>query len=241
VAQDRNATGSSDGQSIPPALAAKPKQARAPKRPEPEAIAVPIEADIAAVTIVDAPALDHLEITPAAAEPAPAILPTAAAPAEQPQKETDMATTAETITNSANTAAPVGAKMFADMNDRAKGAMERGSKLVEEMNGMTKGNVDALVESGRIAIRGMEQMGRESADYARRSFEQMTANMRALAAVKSPTELMKLQAEQTRTAFDQAVAQTSHSTEAMLKLAGEVVQPISNRFAVVADRVRSAA
>jgi phasin family protein len=209
---------------------------------EPEAIAVPIEADIAAVTIVDAPALDHIEITPAAAEPAPAILPTAAAPAEQPQKETDMATTAETITNpAANTAAPVGAKMFADMNDRAKGAMERGSKLVEEMNGMTKGNVDALVESGRIAIRGFEQMGRESADYARRSFEQMTANMRALAAVKSPTELMKLQAEQTRTAFDQAVAQTSHSTEAMLKLAGEVVQPISNRFAVVSEKMKTVA
>ena len=42
-------------------------------------------------------------------------------------------------------------------------------------------------------------------------------------------------------AFDGAVAHASHSTEAMLKLAGEIAQPISNRVAVMADRVKSAA
>lgn len=200
---------------------AKPKRARAPKV---EPVSVPIEADIAAVTLVEA-----------APEPVAVLIPVPAAPTAQPQEEPPMATTAETITPTAT------ANPFADLNDRAKGAMERGSKLFAEMNGFTKGNIEAMVESGRIAARGMERMGQEGADYARRSFETATANMRALAAAKSPTELVKLQAEQTRAAFDGAVAQASHSTEAMLKLAGEIAQPISNRVAVVADRFKTAA
>lgn len=202
--------------------------ARAKRARKVEPLDVPIAADIAAVTLV------------AAEAPEPIAIPAAAILAEQPQEEPIMATTAETITDTTSTTA-AGPKPFADMNDRARGAMERGSKLFEEMNGFTKGNIEALVESGRIAARGMERMGQEGADYARRSFETMTANMRALAAVKSPTELVKLQAEQTRAAFDGAVAQTSHSTEAMLKLAGEIAQPISNRVAVVADRFKTAA
>ena len=37
------------------------------------------------------------------------------------------------------------------------------------------------------------------------------------------------------------VAETSKNTEAMLKLAGEVAQPISNRLALAADRFKAAA
>lgn len=199
----------------------RPKRARAQK---PEPMIVPIEADIAAVALADQPAPEPVHI--------PAV------PADHRQEEPIMATTAETVTE---TAAPTGAKMFADMNDRVKNAMGRGPALFAEMGELTRGNVEALVESGRVAVRGMERMGQEGADYARRSFETMTANMRALASAKSPTEFVRLQAEQTRAAFDQAVAQTSHTTEAMLKLAGEVAQPIGNRVAIVADRVKTAA
>lgn len=203
--------------------AGKAKRARAAKVPP---VPVPIEADIAAVTL----------ITPPAVEPVNLPLPTAAAPAEPIQEEQPMATTAETVTA---TATSKGAQIFADMNDRAKGAMARGSKMFDEMNSFGKGNVEALVESGRIAAKGFEAMGQEAADYARRSFETATANMRELASAKSPTEFARLQADFARSAFDQAVAETSRSTEAMLKLAGEIVQPLSNRFAVVADRAKA--
>ena len=41
--------------------------------------------------------------------------------------------------------------------------------------------------------------------------------------------------------FDAAVAQTSKNSEMFLKLAGDVFQPISNRFAVAADFFKKAA
>ncbi|WP_375428023.1 phasin family protein [uncultured Sphingomonas sp.] len=221
--------------SIPAALAARPAKRGRPARvgsdPTPEPIVVPIEADIAAVALV----------APAAPEPVRIPHPTAAASAEPIQKEATMATTAETITRTTETTMNKGARVFADMNDRAKGMIERAPKLVEDMADLNKGNVEALVESGRIAVRGMEAMGQHTAELARSRFEGATAAFRQLAAAKSPTELLRIQGELARTALDQLVADMSRSTETMMKFAGEVAQPISNRYAVVADRVKSAA
>jgi phasin family protein len=152
-----------------------------------------------------------------------------------------MATTAETITQTTETTMNKGAQIFADMNDRAKNMMERAPKLAGDMAELSKGNIEALVESGRIAAKGMEAMGQHAAELARRQFEGATAAFRQLAAVKSPTELLRVQGELARTAMDQMVAETSRSTETMLKLVGEVAQPISNRYAVVADRIKNPA
>jgi phasin family protein len=217
--------------SIPAALAARPAKRAKPARHEPEPIAIPLEADIAAVTILDAPAPEPVHIPH----------PTAAAPAEPIQKEDTMATTAETITQTAETTMNKGAQVFADMNDRAKNMMERAPKLAGDMAELSKGNIEALVESGRIAAKGMEAIGQHAAELARRQFEGATAAFRQLAAVKSPTELLRVQGELARAAMDQMVAETSRSTETMLKLVGEVAQPISNRYAVVADRIKNAA
>jgi phasin family protein len=131
--------------------------------------------------------------------------------------------------------------MFSDVNDRAKGAMEKGQKMFDEMNSFSKGNLEAIVESSKIAAKGIESMGQDAAAYAKKSFEEATATAKTMASVKSPTEFMKLQSDYVRNAFDMMVAETSRSTEAMLKLAGEVAQPISNRVALAAEKVKIAA
>ena len=130
---------------------------------------------------------------------------------------------------------------FGDINDRAKGAMEKGTRMIEELNAFGKGNVEAIVESSKIAARGFETIGQEAADYGRKSFEGLTAAARTMATVKSPTEFMKLQGEFMRQMFDSMVAETSKNTETMLKLAGEVAQPISNRVALAAEKMKVAA
>lgn len=131
--------------------------------------------------------------------------------------------------------------MFSDAAERTQGAMDRGQRFLSEMAELGKGNVEAMVESSRIAARGFESMGRDAAAYAKSSFEGATEAMRTMATVKSPTDFMRLQAEFARNAFDAMIAQTSKSTEASLKLAGEVAQPISNRIAVAADKMKVAA
>jgi phasin family protein len=130
------------------------------------------------------------------------------------------------------------AAMFADASNRGQDAMAKGQAMAEEMSSFGKGNIEALMESSRIVARGFETIGQDAAAYAKKSMEEATAAARTLAAVKSPAEFMKLQSDFMRQSFDAIVAETSRNTEAMLKLAGEVVQPISNRVALAADKVK---
>ena len=188
--------------------------------------------------------------SPAVADPAPAAVPSAAIVAAAPsaaepehlpvadiKKEAIM----DTVTNTVENTAAKAETMFADMNGRAKAAMEKTQKLAGEMGELHKGNVEAMVESAKIYAKGVEAMGQDAADYGRRSFEQLTAALKGMAQVKSPAELMKLHADYVRSSFDAAVAEGSKTTEAVIKLAGDVAQPMSSRFALVAEKVKAAA
>ncbi|HXH15300.1 MAG TPA: phasin family protein [Sphingomonas sp.] len=126
----------------------------------------------------------------------------------------------------------------AEFNEQAKGAMEKSAKMVEDMTAFGKGNVEALVESSKIAAKNVEALGHEVAAYAKTSFESASEAAKTLAAAKSPTEFMKLQGDYARTAFETMIAEGSRSTERMLKMFGEVAQPISNRVAVAKDTMK---
>ncbi|RYG83451.1 MAG: phasin family protein, partial [Alphaproteobacteria bacterium] len=86
-----------------------------------------------------------------------------------------------------------------------------------------------------------EALGQDAAEYSRKSFETATAAFKTFGTVKSPTELFKLQSDFFRTSFDSYVAEASKNTEAMLKLAGDAAQPLSSRFALAAEKVKTAA
>ena len=131
--------------------------------------------------------------------------------------------------------------MFGDLNARAKTAAEKGARFVEEFTELTKGNVEALVTSGKIAAKGAEAIGAEYAAYGKSSFEKASGALKSFTAIKSPTDLLQIQSEFAKSSFDAMVAESSKLTETFVKLAGEVMQPISSRFAVAAEKVKSAA
>jgi len=185
------------------------------------------EPAIAAAAIGSA-SVDHLPMVEA-------VKPTAAVPADLPSEDTTMATpfekTTDTVRDQAETAT-------ADFQQRSQEAMGKGKQMVEEFGSFAKGNVEAVVESTGIYARGLESFGQDAAAFTKRSYEDATAAMKAMAAAKSPAELMKLHSDYTRAAFDAMVAETSRSTEKMVKLVGEAVQPISNRVSMAADRAK---
>ncbi|MGY2734022.1 phasin family protein [Sphingomonas sp. UYP23] len=201
--------------------------------PEPAAPAPPVAA----------PAPIAVAPEPVAPAPASVLTPPApksvvAAAAAVVQKEAKIM---ETVQSAADTTQAHAQAMFADVNDRTKTAMEKGSKMIEEMNEFSKGNIEALVESSKIAAKGIETMGQEAAEYGRKQLESATAAMKTLSSVKSPTDFLKLHSDYMRSAFDAMVAEASKNTESMLKLAGEITQPISNRVAIAAEKIKVAA
>jgi phasin family protein len=235
-------------ESVPAALAATPNPVAAkPAAPKKRTIAAlkpvaaaepaaaqPVAASAPAAAMPAEP--DAVALAPSITPPAPK--PVAAPAAAVVQKEAEIMETIQSATE--NTQARAQA-MFADVNDRTKTAMEKGSKMIEEMNEFSKGNIEALVESSKIAAKGIETLGQDAAEYGRKQLESATAAMKTLSSVKSPTEFLKLQSDYMRSAFDAMVAETSKNTESMLKLAGEIAQPISNRVAVAAEKIKVAA
>lgn len=146
---------------------------------------------------------------------------------------------ANETTKTAETALDRSQAAFGDVNARTKAAMEKTTKLAEEVTELTKGNVEALVASSKIAARGVETLGQEVAEYGRKSFEDASAALKSFAEVKTPADLFKLQSEYAKTAFDSVVAESSKLSEAMLKLTGEVIEPITSRYSVAAERVKT--
>ena len=149
--------------------------------------------------------------------------------------------TIENTTEAGRVAADRFQAAFGDVNKRAKSGMEKSAKMMEEMTELTRGNVEALVASSKVTARGVESLTQEVADFGRRSFEGASATLKSFTEVKSPTDFFRLQSDFARAQFDAMVAESSKLSETMIKLAGEVAQPITNRYTVAAERVKTLA
>jgi phasin family protein len=123
----------------------------------------------------------------------------------------------------------------------AESAVEKGTRAFAEASDFAKGNVEALVASGRAAARGVETLSQDAADFGRKSFETATTAVRGLSTAKSPAELFRLQSDYARSAFDASIAQASKTSETLIKIMGEVFEPLSSRTTLAVDKVRSVA
>ena len=127
--------------------------------------------------------------------------------------------------------------LFADAGERGQEAIKRTQKAAEELAELTRANIEAIVDAGRIAVEGTRALGQDVVASSRQGVEQAADAVRSFAEAKSPTEFLQLQGDFARTSFDRLVAESSKLTESMVKLAGEAIQPISNRASVAAERL----
>ena len=205
---------------------------KAKKTDKPDAVAVAVQPVAVATTLVaeTAPAAklqEKLVTNIVAVTPTPIITGV--------QKMTDtVETTAETVTAKAK-------DIFADMQVRAGEAAEKGKKLAADAYEFSKANMAAMIEAGKIAAKGAQEMGTTNVAFAKSNFAEMQVAFKEITSVRTPTDFIKVQTELAKKGFDTAIAQGSKNTEAMVKLVSEVFQPISNRIAVTTDLFKKAA
>ena len=129
----------------------------------------------------------------------------------------------------------------ADAQERAKVAYEKSTVMFGDVTEFSKGNVEALVESTKILAAGLQDMGKAYVADSKSAIETLTADVKELAAVKSPTDFFKLQSEILRRNFDAAIAAGSKNSETLVKLAGDAFAPISTRASMAIEKVKQAA
>jgi phasin family protein len=132
-------------------------------------------------------------------------------------------------------------KLFADATQRSEEAVKRSRKVAEEFADLYRGNVEAFVEASKIAATGAQSIGQDMVAKSRDGLEQSANSVRTFAEAKSPTELLQLQSDFARTAFDRFVEESSALTESVVKLAGEAIQPLSNRASANVERLNKIA
>ena len=126
--------------------------------------------------------------------------------------------------------------MFTDVGAKSQDAMKKTQAFAEQMTEAAKANVEAMVESSKIAVAGARDLGQEVVASTKGGVEHASTAMKSLTEAKSPTEFFQLQSDLMKASFERMVADGSKLTEQMVKLTGEAIQPLSNRASLSAEK-----
>lgn len=148
-------------------------------------------------------------------------------------------TTVETLNAQTEAAVNNSKAAMEQVAAKSKEAVEASMKSLDELNDMARANIDALIASARVATTGVEQVMTHLTEVSKKSFEETTSMMKGLTAAKTPNELMQLQSDFAKAQFDSAVAEYSKLTEMMVKLVGDVMEPMQNQVAVSTDKMKA--
>lgn len=132
-------------------------------------------------------------------------------------------------------------ELAADLQTRVKGAYAKTTEVAAEVTEFNKGNIDAVVESGKIFFTGAQELVKDNVETGKTVIETVTADAKKMMEVKSPTELMQMQGELARRNFDAMVSYGSKRTEAWVKLYNDAFAPISNRVSIATEKLTKAA
>ncbi|MDR3517824.1 MAG: phasin family protein [Azospirillaceae bacterium] len=107
----------------------------------------------------------------------------------------------------------------------------------EELTSFSKANVDALVASSGVLVKGFEDIGKAVAAFTRSSVEANVANSKALLTAKSLKELVELNHTFARTSFDALMSETTKLSELSIKVANESLAPINARVNAAVEKI----
>ena len=127
---------------------------------------------------------------------------------------------------------------LADMQHLMRSFQEKGTSSFGEMNDLAKGNVRAMMESSKILAAGLQDIGRTLVAESRTMFESLSTDAKELAAVKSPTDYMRLQSEMFGKMYGWSVSYGMKHAEAMRKLVTDSAAPLSERVNVAVEKAK---
>jgi phasin family protein len=110
-------------------------------------------------------------------------------------------------------------------------------KGYDELNALSKDNYEALVKSGTIVAKAVEDLSKKWMSFTQASVEQGVAAMQALFSATTLRELVEVQNDWAKKSFDAAVVETTKFSELGVKTANEAIEPIQARMNVTVERM----
>jgi len=98
-------------------------------------------------------------------------------------------------------------------------------KNIEDVQKMSKDNMDATMKSFGMLSKATQAIATEVADYSKKSFEDGTKVVEKLLGVKSLEKAIEIQTDYAKTAYEGFVAQATKIGELYADLAKETYKP----------------
>jgi phasin family protein len=146
--------------------------------------------------------------------------------------------TVETVVKAGTAAAKASYEQAMQMTkDQVEKASQSFFKGYGELAVISKENLEALVQSSTAVVKGAETFGKEWMGFAQAAVEQNVAAVQNLVAAKTLKELVDLQNDWAKKAFDTAVAEGTRLSEMSVKTANDAFEPIKARVNVSVEKL----
>jgi phasin family protein len=164
--------------------------------------------------------------------------PASVEPQEDIQLHTQQQDTAMDASTTMQTAQQTYDKLIGTSREQIEKANQAMLKASEEMQKLSKENVEACLQASTIIAKGMQELGREWTAYLQESLERAAAATKALMAARTMQEVVALQSDWVKGSLDKLVAEATKLSEQTVKVTNEAMEPISARLTVAAEKLR---
>jgi hypothetical protein len=100
----------------------------------------------------------------------------------------------------------------------------------ETVQKLGKDSFDATAKAIEVATTGTQAIVVETADYAKKSFEQTASTFEKLVGVKSLDKAIEIQSDYVKSAYEGFVAQSAKTRELYAKLAQDTLAPFGTLY-----------
>jgi len=107
----------------------------------------------------------------------------------------------------------------------------------EQLAGLQRANFEAVFSAGTVAMKNAETLSDELMAFNKKALEDGMANARKLLECKTMQEAVEMQTDLACAQIESTLAHASKVTDLALKMAGEFVEPIQDRFSQTVEKL----
>lgn len=124
-------------------------------------------------------------------------------------------------------------------NQAFKDTVEKSLSALNELNSISKRNLEAMVASVTAATKGAEALGAQAMTYSKKSVEDGVAATKALSTAKSLQEVVELQTAYAKTALETYLSEMNKMSETVAASVKDSLAPLNERVTAVVERAQA--
>ena len=138
----------------------------------------------------------------------------------------------ETVKTTVEKMAQAGNQAFKDSVEKTLGALN-------EVNALSKGNIEAVVESLTAATKGAETVGAQAMAFSKKNWDEAVTAAKTLSGAKSVQEVIELQSKYAKASMEAYVSELNLLTETLSSSFKDTFQPINARMTAAVEKFQS--